>query len=283
MVACEVSDSVLAALLQTNDDLVAAVSSWEGTASRLAMQQSRSTAPAASNSRGSAASSCMTSSTPEMSDSSNSSTSGPAAQSGLFWSSAIAPGPSAQLAAAPPQQALHLQQQQGLHAPHVPYKPGAGRDKGGGRRQDPALDMPSSASFLDDLAGSQPQYPHQPASPGHHGGAAGWDAFGSRASMAAASPSEPMVGGPQPQAGALSGAEPAQEFHGSVLRYRLAEPQQMQESPAEPGPASMREGGSDGLQGQGVGSAPWGWGEAGPSDQHMAHEAADPFAGRLPC
>ena len=292
MVACEPSDSVLAALLQMNDDLLAAVSSWERTKPRLAMQQSRSAAPS-THSQGSASSSRVASNAPELSDSSASSASDlvptPVALGGLFWSSTNAARPT-QLTQAPAQQLPQQQQQQQQREQLYPsiFTSSAGdvQNRDTTARQGQGLGQASSSgSYLDDLAGLQPQYPHQTLSPAHqaHTDDATWQAFVAGAGVPSVLPSELRGASASRQAEVASRAQPAQEFHGTVLSYKLAEPQQTAQSPQEE--ESSLNSASGELQGHADGSASW-FDE--PAERHangqladtVGQESFDPFAGK---
>ena len=287
MVACEPSDSVLAALLQMNDDLLAAVSKWESTASRLVMQQSQSAAPLATVSApGSAASSHAAITTPEMSDSSTSSTSDlaptPVASGGLFWSSS-GPATSRNIPHAAtqqlPQQLPQQQQQQEQLYPSVySGSVGAQRGRGSAARQDQGLgQLASHGNYLEDLAGVQPHYPHQtPASTNQsHGSDTTWQAFGAAGGMPSALPSGPAAATSIKQAEAPGKADTPHEFHGTVLSYRLAEPQRAD----EPESHLLREGNSE-LQRptEGAASRLNGQEEA---TSGAAQQPFDPFAGML--
>ncbi len=293
MVACEPSDSVLAALLQMNDDLLAAVSKWESTASCLVMQQSQSAAPLATvSARGSAASSHVAITTPELSDSSTSSTSDlaptPVASGGLFWSSSGA-ATSRNIPHAANQQHLPQQQQQQqqqqeqlyplVYSSSVSAQPG----RGSAARQDQGLgQLASHGNFLDDLAGVQPHYPHQtPASADQFNGSnTTWQAFGAGGGMPSALPSETAAG--VKQAEASDRVDAPHEFHGTVLSYRLAEPQRADEPMQEPESPLLREGNSD-LQRPAEGAASWlnGQEETSSRAQLAGQQPFDPFAGRL--
>jgi len=236
MVACEPSDSVLAALLQMNDDLLAAVGRWESTASRLVMQQSQSVAPLATVSApGSTASSRAAITTPEMSDSSTSSTSDlaptPVASGGLFWSSSSAATsrniPHAAIQQQLPQQ-LPQQQQEQLYPSVYTSSVSAQTGRGSAARQDQDLgQLASHGNYLDDLAGVQPHYPHQtPASTNQsHASDTTWQVFGAGGGMPLALPSGTAAATGVKQAEAPGRADGTHEFHGTVLSYRLAEPQ----------------------------------------------------------
>ncbi len=281
MVACEPSDSVLAALLQMNDDLLAAVSRWESTASRLVMQQSQSAASLATVSApGSAASSHAAITTPELSDSSTSSTSDlastPVASGGLFWSSS-SPATSRNI----PHAATQQQQQQlypSVYSSNVGVQPG----RGSAARQDRGLgQLASHGNYLDDLAGVQPHYPHQtPASTDQsHGSDTTWQAFGASGGMPSALPSGTAAATGVKQAEAPRRADGTHEFHGTVLSYRLAEPQPAGEPMQEPESPLLREGNS-GLQRPAEGAASWLNGQEQASSG-AGHQPFDPFAGRL--
>ncbi|DBA69579.1 TPA: hypothetical protein ACH3X2_012657 [Trebouxia sp. C0005] len=296
MVACEPSDSVLAALLQMNDDLLAAVSRWESTASRLVMQLSQSAAPPATVSApGSIASSHVAITTPEMSDSSTSSTSDlaptPVASGGLFWSSSGA-ATSRNMPRAATQQQLPQQQQQpqeqlypSVYSSSVGAQPGTGSTA----RQDQDLgQLASHGNHLDDLARVQPHYPHQtPASTDQsHGSDTTWQAFGAGRGMPSALPSEIAAASSVKQAEAPGGAGAPHEFHGTVLSYRLAEPKPADELMQEPESPLLREGNSE-LQRPAEGAASWlnGQEEATSGAQLAGQQTFDPFVGRLsqPC
>jgi len=288
MVACEPSDSVLAALLQMNDDLLAAVSRWESTASRLVMQQSQSAAPLATVSApGSAASSHAAITTPEMSDSSTSSTSDlaptPVASGGLFWSSSgpatsrnIPHAATQQLPQQLPQQ--QQQQQEQLYPSVYSGSVGAQRGRGSAARQDQGLgQLASHGNYLEDLAGVQPHYPHQtPASTiQSHGSDTTWQAFGAAGGMPSALPSGPAAATSIKQAEAPGKADAPHEFHGTVLSYRLAEPQRAD----EPESHLLIEGNSE-LQRPTEGAASWLNGQE-EATSGAAQQPFDPFAGML--
>lgn len=284
MIACEPSDSILAALLQTNDDLLEAVKSWEATVSRLVMLQSRSAAtPAAAastRSQGSTSSRIATTA-PELSDSSSSSTSDlvptTAPSGGLFWNHLEA-APPAQPPCSTSQQQQQPQQQQlypTLHkASPQPRQDGSvAADQQRGSSQ-----MQSSSSYLDDLALLQPQYPHQSAqsSQPSDGKDANWQAFGAATSLPSTLPSGSR--NLDPQSGGTSTAEQHKEFHGSVLSYRLASPKHADVSEQQ----SFFD--KDGIgQGQMQGSSwPQVPAEARPSSNSAgttSRQPSDPFAG----
>ena len=295
MVACEPSDSVLAALLQMNDDLLAAVSRWESTASRLVMQQSQSAAPLATVSApGSTASSHVAITTPELSDSSTSSTSDlaptPVASGGLFWSSSSAATsrnvPHAATQQQLPQQAPKQQQQQqqeqlypSVYSGSVSAQPG----RGSAARQDQGLGPSTSpGNYLDDLAGVQPHYPHQtPASTNQsHGSDTTWQAFGAGDGMPSALPSETAAAATGVAQTEASGrAEAPHEFHGTVLSYRLAEPQPAGGLMQDPESPLLREGNSE-LQRPAEDAASWLNGQE-EATSGAGPQPFDPFAGRL--
>ena len=238
MIACEPSDNVLAALLQANDDLLAAVHSWDTTASRLVMLQSKSATPGPAQSQPSASS--RVAATPEVSDSSSSSTSASdmapsaVASGGVFWSHLEAV-PNAQLPRSTSQQQAQQAQPQ-HHAQAGPSSqqsypslldgspPQSQHGASTQRQHDSSQKQSSSGSHLDDLAGLQPQYPHQSLVPSHQQSQdnASWQGFRAGGSMPAALPPSSMLSEGQSEAG--SRADPVQEFHGSVLSYRLATP-----------------------------------------------------------
>ena len=289
MVACEPSDSVLAALLQMNDDLLAAVSRWESTASRLVMQQSQSAAPLATVSApGSTASSHVATTTPELSDSSTSSTSDlaptPVASGGLFWSSRSAATSRNVPHAATQQQLLQQvpqqqqQQQEQLYPSVYSGSVSAQPSRGSAARQDQGLG-PSTrpGNYLDDLAGVQPHYPHQtPASTiQSHGSDTTWQAFGAAGGMPSALPSGPAAATSIKQAEAPGKADAPHEFHGTVLSYRLAEPQRAD----EPESHLLIEGNSE-LQRPTEGAASWLNGQE-EATSGAAQQPFDPFAGML--
>ncbi|DBB01169.1 TPA: hypothetical protein ACH3X1_001055 [Trebouxia sp. C0004] len=285
MVACEPSDSVLAALLQMNDDLLAAVSRWETTASRLVMQQSQSAAPLPTvSAQDSAASSHVAITTPELSDSSTSSTSDlaptPVASGGLFWSSSSA-ATSRHIPHAVSQQ--QQQQQQERLYPEV-YSSGVNAQPGRGSaaRQDQGLgQLASHGHYLDDLAGVQPHYPHQtPASTDQsHGSDTTWQAFEAGGGMPSALPSETAAATGVKHAEAPGSADASHEFHGTVLSYRLAEPQPADEPMQQPESPLLREGNSE-LQRPADGAASWlnGQEEAITGAQLAGQQPFDPFA-----
>ena len=290
MVACEPSDSVLAALLQMNDDLLAAVSRWESTASRLVMQQSQSAAPLATVSApGSAASSHAAITTPEMSDSSTSSTSDlaltPVASGGLFWSSS-GPATSRNIPHAATQQLLQQlpqqqQQQEQLYPSVYSGSVGAQRGRGSAARQDQDLgQLASHGNYLEDLAGVQPHYPHQtPVSTDQsHSSDTTWQAFVAGGGLPSALPAETAAATSIKQAEAPGRADAPHEFHGTVLSYRLAEPQRAD----EPESPLLREGNTE-LQRPAEGAASWlnGQEEAASGVQLAGQQPFDPFAGRL--
>lgn len=242
MIACEPSDSVLAALLQANDDLLAAVNSWDTTASRLVMLQSRSPAPEPTQ-RPQSASSRVTAA-PEVSDSSSSSTSASdmipatAASGGVFWSHLEAV-PSVQLLGSTSQQQAQQVQQQQHHrarvgpSPQHSYPllldsgPAQGQHAASTRQQhDSSQGHSSGASHFDDVAGLQPQYPHQSlVSPSHqqlHDEGSWHGSLGAGGSMPTALPLNSTRSEGQSKAG--SRADRVQEYRGSVLNYRLASP-----------------------------------------------------------
>ena len=292
MVACEPSDSVLAALLQMNDDLLAAVSRWESTASRLVMQQSQSAAPLATVSApGSTASSHVATTTPELSDSSTSSTSDlaptPVASGGLFWSSSSAATSRNVPHAATQQQLLQQvpqqqqQQQEQLYPSVYSGSVSAQPSRGSAARQDQGLG-PSTrpGNYLDDLAGVQPHYPHQtPASTNQsHGSDTIWQAFGAGDGMPSALPSETAAAATGVAQTEASGRAP-HEFHGTVLSYRLAEPQPAGGLMQDPESPLLREGNSE-LQRPAEGAASWLNGQE-EATSGAGQQPFDPFAGRL--
>ncbi len=292
MVACEPSDSVLAALLQMNDDLLAAVSRWESTASHLVMQQSQSAVPlATASAQGSAASCHAAITTPELSDSSTSSTSDltptPVASGGLFWSSSGAATSRNIPHAATQQQLLQQlpqQQQQPEQLYPLVYSSSVGAQPGtsSAARQDQGLgQLASHGNYLDDLAGVQPHYPHQtPASTDQsHGSDTTWQAFGAGGGMPSALPSETAAATSIKQAEAPGRANAPHEFHGTVLSYRLAEPQRADEPMQEPESPLLREGNSE-LQRPAEGAASWLNGQEEASSR-AGQQLFDPFAGRL--
>lgn len=289
MVACEPTDSVLAALLQTNDDLLAAVSNWESTASRLVMQESQSMTAASRSalSQSSASSAHVASATPEASDSSTSSTAdlepSPAASGGLFWSSTTAAAPM-QLphasAQQPPQQ-HHQQPQQQLYPQIYTSNVSAEVGRASAARQDLGFGpLASNGSYLDSLAGLQPQYPHQLPAPGSQpqSSDAAWKGFGAGAGMLAALPSEPNA----TAARQSSRVNPPHEFHGSVLSYRLAEPQPAEAPLQQPESSTIRDNQDGKLNRQIESIAPWLDGQAEASfTEELAHEQPfDPFGGK---
>ena len=185
MIACEPSNGVLAALLQANDDLLAAVNSWDTTASRLVMLQSRSSAPEPTQRQQSA--SFRVTPAPEISDSSSSSSSASdmtpatAASGGVFWSHLEAV-PNVQLPGSTSQQHAQQAQQQQQHWARVGPSaqqsypslldsgPAQGQHAASTRqRQDSSQRQSSDGSHVDDaVSGLQPQYPHQSLMyPGH--------------------------------------------------------------------------------------------------------------------
>ena len=282
MIACEPSDSILAALLQTNDDLLEAVTSWEVTASRLVMLQSRSAsaapAPASTRSQGSM-SSHVANTAPELSDSSGSSTSDlvptTAPSGGLFWS---------HLEAAPPAQPPHSvsQQQQQLYPTLHKSSPQEMQDGIGATdwRQG-SSQMQSGSSYLDDLAGLQPQYPHQSAqfSRPSDSNDASRQAFGAAAGMPSALNSGSRYLDSQSQV--ASTAEQRKEFHGSVLSYRLASPKQADASQQL---SFFDDDGTGSSQMQGT-SRPQASAEAQASSKDLgatSRQPSDPFAGEPP-
>ena len=226
MIACEPSDSVLAALLQANDDLLATVNSWDTTASRLVMLQSKSAATTSVHSQQSAT---RVATTPDLSDSSSNSASDmtptTAASGGVFWSHLEA-GPPVKPRSTPQE----TQQQRQPQAERSQQSYPSLLDSGPAQRQD-GVSMGSqqhdssqrqSSSHLDDLAGLQPQYPHQSLAPNHqqNRGDASWHGFMAGRSMPSALSSVQSEG----QNRAASHAGGPQEFHGTVLSYRLAAP-----------------------------------------------------------
>ena len=247
MVACEPSDNILAALLQMNDELLAAVSSWDSTASRLAMLQSTSTAAASATSASTAAGhshgslpSRAASATAELSDSSSSSTSDrvptSVASGGLFWSSADAEPSQASAAQQVPQQQRQRQQPQqqqqqqqsfGQLYPSVYTSPGDELRNSSAAAARQGQDNPSSnGNFLDDSAGTRPGYPHQAAAQASASdfgiSNADWSAFRSNGQAPSALPSRQAASGRQAETGIRP--QPTTEFHGTVLSYKLAEP-----------------------------------------------------------
>lgn len=288
MVACEPSDSVLAALLQMNDDLLAAVSRWESTASCLVMQQSQSAAPLPTvSAQGSASSSRAAITTPELSDSSTSSTSDlppiPVASGGLFWSNSGTSTSGNIPNAATQQQQLPQQQQQKqlyplVYSSSVRAPPGMGS----AARQDQGLgQLASHGNYLDELAGVQPHYPHQTPVPTEqsHGSDITWQAFGAGGGMPSALPSETAVATGVKQAEASGRADAPHEFHGTVLSYRLAEPQRADEPMQEPELPLLTQGNSE-LQRPAEGAASWlnGQEEATAGAQLAGQQPFDPFA-----
>lgn len=284
MIACEPSDSVLAALLQANDDLLAAVHSWDTTASRLVMLQSKSATPAPAQSQQSASS--RVAATPEVSDSSSSSTSAsdmtPSAMAsgGAFWSHLEAV-PNVQLPCSTSQQQAQPQHQaeagpssQQSYPSLLDGSPAESQHGGSTRQQhDSSQKQGSSGNHLDDLAGLQPQYPHQSLVPSHQQSRddASWQGFRAGGSMPAALASNLMQSEGQGEAG--SPADPVQEFHGSVLSYRLATPKHS-EGPEQESPFFQGSAAEASLQGSQA------WPEAAVEAQ--ASSSFGPVAGQQP-
>ena len=236
MIACEPSDSVLAALLQANDDLLAAVHSWDTTASRLVMLQSRSATPAPADIQQPASS--QVAANLEVLDSSSSSTSASdmtpstAASGGLFWSHLEAapkvqlPGSTSQQQVQPQHQARAGPSSQQSYPSLLDSSPAQSQHGASIRQQQGSSQKQSSSrSHLDGLAGLQPQYPHQSLVSSHQQSpdAASWQGFRADGSMPAALSSNSMQSEGQSKAG--NRADGVQEFPGSVLNYRLATPE----------------------------------------------------------
>ena len=298
MVACEPSDSILAALLQANDDLLAAVHSWENTASRLVMLQSRPAASASTHSQGSA-SSRIASTAPEVSDSSSSSASDlvptHAPSGGLFWShSEAAPAPQPPRSSSQQQQASDQSQQRQQNRSEFgqqlyptlfegdsqqSQQRGHGTGGAAARQQQGNSQMHSSGSYLDDLAGLQPQYPHQPADLSHQtpDSDASWQAFGAHPSKPSALAVAP-ADADQQSAGSAAADQP-KEFHGTVLSYRLATPKHALEAEqASPFDESDRE--QQHLQDSSQQPEPAPEAVASSSDlSRLREQSFDPFAG----
>ena len=288
MIACEPSDSVLAALLQANDDLLAAVHSWDTTASRLVMLQSSSATPAPAHSQQSASS--QVAAIPEVSDSSSSSASvsdmtpSPVASGGVFWTHLEAV-PNVQL----PRSASRQHAQQAQHQaragpssqqsyPSLIDSSPAQSQHGASKRQqhDSSQTQSSSRSHLDDLAGLQPQYPHQSLVPSHQQGHGDASRQGFRAdgSLPAALS---LTSEGQSEAG--SRADQVQEFHGSLLNYKLATPKHS-EGPEQELQFSQDSAAGAPLQGS------QSWAEAAPEAQPSisfgavaGQQPLDPFTG----
>ena len=291
MIACEPSDSVLAALLQANDDLLAAVHSWDTTASRLVMLQSRSATAAPAQSLPSASSDVAA--TPEVLDSSSSSTSASdmtpstAASGGAFWSQLEA-GSNVQLPRSSSQQQQSQPQPQALAGPFsqqsypslLDSSPAQSQPGASIRQQhDSSQKQSSSGSHLDDLAGLQPQYPHQSLAPADQQSRdnASWQGLRADGSMPAALSLNSMQSEGQGKAG--SRVDGVQEFHGSVLNYRLATPKHAEGLEEES--RFFQDGAAEApLQGLQP------WPEAAPEAQPISssgavagHQPFDPFAG----
>lgn len=292
MIACEPSDSVLAALLQANDDLLAAVNSWDTTASRLVMLQSRSLAPAPEATQRQHSASSRVTAAPEVSDSSSSSTSASdmtpatAASGGVFWSHLDAV-PNVQLPGSTSQQQAQQAQQQQQHraqvrpSPQQSYPsllddgPAQGQHAASTQQQHGSSQRQSSRnSHFEDVAGLQPQYPHQSLVSQSHQQVyddSSWqDSLGAGASMPTALPSNSTQS--EGQSGAVSRADRVQEYRGSVLNYRLATPKHsdQQQSPffEESADEAPRRS-----------SQPWPEAEAQASSSSAGQQPFDPFAG----
>lgn len=295
MVACEPVDSILATLLQANDDLLAAVNSWDTTASRLVMLQSKSATAATTSAPSQPTSPSHGAAPPGLSNSSSSPsdmTPTPAASGGVFWSRLEAE-PSRQVPRirSRRQQAHQQQQLPQANPAHQSYpslldSSFTQRQEGaaaGSRQRPDSSKMPSSSSNSSNaahVAGQQPQNSHhqQPILDrqirNHE--------FGAGASMPAASSSDSMTSGGHNEA-AFQPAQARQEFHGSVLSYRLASPKHTegadQQSPF------LQEGNAEAhLQG----TQPWpqAAAEAQPSGSAGADVEQlpfDPFAGKSAC
>ncbi|KAL3141149.1 hypothetical protein ABBQ38_003497 [Trebouxia sp. C0009 RCD-2024] len=235
MVACEPVDSVLAILLQANDDLLAAVNSWDTTASRLVMLQSRSAAATSAPSQQPPSSRRAASPALSGSSSTNSAsdlTPTTAASGGVFWSRLeIEPSTQNPRGSSHRQQAHQQQQQPQAESSHESYpslldSSSAQRQEkaaaaGSNRQRHDSSKMLSSSGY----AARQQQQNHQqqPTFQDQNPDDARWHAFGAGASMPAALSSGSM----HPHGGgeASNRAEGLQEFRGTVLNYRPAAPQ----------------------------------------------------------
>lgn len=291
MVACEPVDNVLAILLQTNDDLLAAVNRWDTTASRLVMLQSRLAAATSAPSQQPRSSRRAASPALSGSSSTNSAsdlTPTTAASGGVFWSRLEVEPPRQNPPSSLHQQQVHQQHQrpqaESSHGSHpslldssfAQRQEGAAAAGANPQRRGSSK-MLSSSSY----ATRQQQQTHQQQSTLHDQNPddASWHAFGAGASM----PAAPSAGSMHSQGGgeASNRAEGLQEFRGTVLNYRPAAPQHTdgadQQSP-------VVEDGSDEAHSQELQAWPQAVAEAEPSRNAGAdfgQQPLDPFAGKL--
>ncbi|KAL3162469.1 hypothetical protein ABBQ32_010132 [Trebouxia sp. C0010 RCD-2024] len=288
MVACEPVDNVLAILLQTNDDLLAAVNRWDTTASRLVMLQSRLAAATSAPSQQPRSSRRAASPALSGSSSTNSAsdlTPTTAASGGVFWSRLEVEPPRQNPPSSLHQQQVHQQHQrpqaESSHGSHpslldssfAQRQEGAAAAGANPQRRGSSK-MLSSSSY----ATRQQQQTHQQQSTLHDQNPddASWHAFGAGASM----PAAPSAGSMHSQGGgeASNRAEGLQEFRGTVLNYRPAAPQHTdgadQQSP-------VVEDGSDEAHSQELQAWPQAVAEAEPSRNAGAdfgQQPLDPFA-----
>lgn len=236
MVACEPSDQILAVLLETNDQLLSALTGWDATAQRLVMLQSQQP-PAAFNSNHASSSnpasatqkpSSAAAQLPSSSSTSNGSHDCPPAAStsagGAFWDSLQAQahqshGTQPQLLHRPPQ----LQSQHAAPQRAQDFASSSGRRGNDGQSENSMRQGAiASNSYLDELSGlPASQYPHQKL----QSGGDTWQPFGA----GPAQPSGPALASHRPQQAAHSqtvNSGPEQQhagYQGSLLSYALKE------------------------------------------------------------
>lgn len=209
MVACEPQDHILAVLLETNDQLLAAISSWDATVHRLTLVESQQPAATPSTSD---TPSVGTQQQPDWVGSSKQSSAEAAAPAvapagGSFWDSA-----------SPQANSAYPAQRQSHNAPFEAQS----SDHGLPNLHNTAQASTSSSNYLDEL-GSLPvsQYPNQQL----QSDADAWQAFDGGPAQVPATSSSPSRQAAQDPA-ARDATDPSlHEYHGSVLSYTLKERQ----------------------------------------------------------
>ena len=225
MVACEPSDTIMAVLLETNDQLLSAVTGWDATAQRLAMLQSQQPAAASNHASSSNSASAVQIPNPDFAQLPNSSSAGngslnyPTAAltsaGGSFWDrlqpqadQSHGSRPQLQPTDATPQRAQDFASSSGRRVDDTQPENSI--------RQATA----ASNSYLDELGGPPvSRYPHQQVQSGDDT----WQPFGA----GPAQPSGPASASGWPQQASHSQAVngvPRQQhagYQGSVLSYAL--------------------------------------------------------------
>lgn len=205
MIACEPSDQILAALLDTNDHLLSAVTGWDATAQRLAMLQSQQQPGQSAPLH--VSQSAAADAAEQLFGSGDNPPAATPSSGGAFWGTVQ-----------PQTRQSHANQpQRAKHQPQHQQSPAVGSSSA--RRQAQQSSRQGTGnSYLDDLD-SQTQYPHQQIQPRVDT----WQPFG-------ADSKQPSSNGPDQAPGLASSSrvQPAQASHsyqGTVLNYTLKDQQ----------------------------------------------------------